>query len=388
MTRASMILLLLAVGAGACADRDGNFSQHPGFAEYYARHPRATAPATPAERDQLARHRPRYFLPPGHPGLIGFYDDYIAQGTLADGRGRIVSDRVTPEILNAYKEDPGAVFVHRPRGRPAHPVVYGRVDRETVTFPTGRGPVEEPFTFLTYHAVFRRSGLPAGLPWWQRLPLRLAGLLDDWHQLDHYTAVTIALDRDLAPVAVTMQQHNYMRTYLVGGGIDLPADGRVQVDVAIGSNELYPHAPARVRHRAASFLTPAALRYFITGQGRPFMAADDVTEGTAEADYRLDFLAPADAFYAFQGYLGERRRLPGRDGPPGADYNTLPELKPRAVQLLAFYWREGSLDDLARADAVFRSGRPLAALAEAQAGPFYRDWQCARRHAPAGCSRT
>ena len=85
-----------------------------------------------------------------------------------------------------------------------------------------------------------------------------------------------------------------------------------------------------------------------------------------------------DAFYTFQGYLGERRRLRGREGPPGADYNTLPSLKPRGVQLLAFYWRDGDPDDLARFEASLGSPEPLLAFARAQAPVFYRRLREAR----------
>lgn len=67
-------------------------------------------------------------------------------------------------------------------------------------------------------------------------------------------------------------------------------------------------------------------------------AAYDVTDGTVKVDYELKFLPPNDAFYTFIGSLGERRLLPGRDGPPGAMYNTLPELVPFENSLAFFYW--------------------------------------------------
>lgn len=361
-----------------CNRSHGNFSQHPGFAAYFATHPPSGTAATPDEQALLARYRPRLFLPAGHPGPIDFYADYIAHGCLTDGAGRLVSTRVTPAILNALKRDPGAVFVHEPGPEPPARVVYGRVDRETVTFPTDTGPVSEPFTFLTYHVVFRLSGLPAGLPAWQAVFLRLVASLDDWHQLDHYTAAILALDRDLVPVALTLQQHDHMRTYVLGVELRAPADGRVTVDVAIRSNELYPHVPGRIRHRAVGMPDPAGMRYLITGRKPPFFSADDVTESVAEIEYALMFLPKDDAFYTFQGYLGERRRLRGREGPPGADYNTLPSLKPRGVQMLAFYWRDGDADDLARFEASLRSPDPLLAFARAQAPVFYRRLREAR----------
>ena len=161
---------------------------------------------------------------------------------------------------------------------------------------------------------------------------------------------------------MTFQQHNYLRTYLVGGEgpgrLPWPADDRVAVDVALGSNELYPHRDGRVRRRAVSFLRPDSARYLITGEDRPFMAADDVTDPAREVAYDLRFLPPADAFYVFQGWLGERRALPGRDGPPGADYNTLPPFKSKALQLALFYWAEEQSDYLALLGDLFAQGRP------------------------------
>ena len=46
----------------------------------------------------------------------------------------------------------------------------------------------------------------------------------------------------------------------------------------------------------------------------PMMSADDITDPAHTVDYELAFLPGSDAFHTFQGYLGERRLLPGRDG--------------------------------------------------------------------------
>ena len=37
--------------------------------------------------------------------------------------------------------------------------------------------------------------------------------------------------------------------------------------------------------------------------------------------------------------------MTGREGPPGADYHTLPELKPLAMQLMAGYWHRDHAGD-------------------------------------------
>jgi len=352
------------VGYARNGESGGNFSQHPGFAEWYAAHPPDEGLPSAAERALLARHRPRVFLPDGHAGPIDFYRDYIAQGRLYDGRGTLISDAVTRGILNAYKHDPRVVLVHRPAGREPRPVIYGRVDREALALP---GCVPLPVTFLTYHLVFRHSGLPAALPRWQAAPLALVADLDDWHQLDHYTAVTLALagdgDGTPAPFAATFQHHNYLRAYLLGekpgpARLALPADGRLPIGVAIRSNELYPHRPGRTVWRAVGFLDAGSAPYLVDGVDRPWRAADDVTDPAREIDPALELLPPADAFYVFEGWLGERRLLPGRDGPPGADYNTLPAFKPRGVQLALSYWREGDAEYLAAIDALFAAERP------------------------------
>jgi hypothetical protein len=377
-------VLVAALALAACSDDSGNFSQEPGFAAWYAAHPPAGSEPTPAERALLERYRPRIFLPEGHPGPIDFYRDYIAHGTLRDAAGAPISSAVTPEILNAHRHDPGVVFTYRAAGAPGQPVIYGRVDRGELALPDCTAPL--PVTFLSWHLVFARSGLPAALPVWQAALLGALGDLDDWHQLDHYTALSLALAPDrsgaLLPFAVTFQHHNYLRTYLLGqppgaGRLPLPPDGRLGVDVALRSNELDPHQAGRILRRAVSFMTPASARYLVEGVDRPWLAADDVTDPVVEIDPELRFLPPADAFYVFEGGLGERRLLPGRDGPPGADYNTLPAFKSKAVQLALFYWAEDASDYLETIAPLFAKGQPSAVAPEPFNARLARD-------APAG----
>ena len=57
-------LLLLCAWTGSAA-ADCNFSQYPGFAEYFAANPPAAA-AGPADRALARRHAPRFHLPAGH----------------------------------------------------------------------------------------------------------------------------------------------------------------------------------------------------------------------------------------------------------------------------------------------------------------------------------
>lgn len=331
--------LLATLSACARAD-DTNFSQRPGFAAYFAANPPAANIPAPEDRALLRRYRPRLFMAPGLEPPIRFYEDYIAQGRLIDREGKPVSTEVTPDRLNRHRDDPYVVFKHIPAKTPTRSEMFGRIDRET--FDLGGKP--RNFTFLTWNATFRTSGIAEGISTWKGLMLGTAGDLIDWHQLDHYTAVTLALDENQRPVAVMFQQHNYRRTYIIGADLEWPADDRVGVDVAARSNEFYPHRPDRTVRRAASFLSPATVDYLVTGRNAPFRIANDITDPAIEVDYELRFLPQTDAFYTFKGFLGEKRLLPGRSGPPGADYNTLPANKPLHRQLIAFHWRENDED--------------------------------------------
>lgn len=73
------------------------------------------------------------------------------------------------------------------------------------------------------------------------------------------------------------------------------------------------------------------------------MAGWDITHGEEEQEYTLKFLPSSDAFYTFKGRLGEQRSLPGRDGPPGAQYVTLPPLMPWANRLVSGF-RPGNVE--------------------------------------------
>lgn len=383
MRRAAAAAIAFAVAAlSGCGDGAGNFSQYPGFAAYFAANPPSISVPAPEDQRLMETFRPRLWLPAGNEGPIDFYRDYVGSGRLFDGEGEPISGRVTPGLLNRYKEDPGAVFEHAPSAGRGHPVVQARIDRETLGADINGERVRMPFTFLTYTLVFRHSGLPAGLTGWRAAGLGLIASLYDWHQLDHYTAVTLALGPRNRLIAATFQHHNYMRTHVIGVDLERPEDGRIAIDVAIRSNELYPHRDGRTVRRAVGFMNPAGARYLITGRDRPMRAADDITEPEREIDYALGFLPPADAFYTFKGYLGEKRLLPGRNGPPGADYNTVPALKPKARQMIAFHWREDDGDYL----AAFTNGRRRLDGLGPLARRFHDSWRCRTTALAAGCA--
>ena len=336
------IIAVLAGALSSCGRSRGEnqFSQRPAFVEIIGR--RSSELPNQAEMALLEQHKPALYLPFGHEGPLDFYRDYIAAGCLVTAQLPEPNCAVTQADLNRSKNDPTAVFTHRraTRTQTVHPVAYASVHRGTV-FLSGHSPPEQEWLFLVYNFAFRFSGLAAGLSWWQSLGAALIGDLDDWHQLDHYTSVVVALDGNQRRRAVMLQQHNYMHTYLAGAEEPaFPARGSIAVDVAIRSNELYPHREGRTSHPAVNFLSPRSAAYVAGVASEPILAAADITASSdKQSSYQLTYLPPDDAFYIFAGRLGEHRLLPGRDGPPGAIFYTLPEFMFYEKSLLLFFWR-------------------------------------------------
>ena len=333
-------ILIFLPWISACSG--DNFSQYPGFDAIRA----ARSEQLPAanERRLLKRHKPEIYIDATAEGPIDFYRDYIAHGRLYDGDGKLLSDNPAASLLNAWRHDKRVRFVHRPNNPtlPPTPTAYGGVYTATLDLPD-LPPLR--LIFLSYHFVFRYSGLPAAIPETWRVAADWIADSNDWHQLDHYTAVFIILDEAQTPFAVMLQQHNYLRVYFIGDDPAFRADQPVAVDVAIRSNELYPHRPRKTTWRATGFIHTDTIGYIVGVEPKPtgwgsFKVAPDIAHGVRRVDYELQFLPPTDAFYVFEGYLGEHRWLPGRDGPPGAIYRIQPSLWPLETSLYAFYWQD------------------------------------------------
>jgi len=357
---ATAVVLLLA-GCRRESDRYRTFADFPGFASYYARRCAGGDPGPPAMKDRelLKRFRPRFILPPGSIRPVGFYEEYLPATVLRRFSDRaVVEETVSAEELRRQQDNNEVYLEYRPAsGGKGDPVVFGRVYRERVPFPGERGGETRflDLAFLKYNLVFPVSGLPAGLHRLAGSILRLAGLdPGDWHQLDNFVAAHIVLDGSEKPVAVLLAQHNHHRAYLAGRDFALPADGRVVFDVALRSNELYPDSESEhpVRHRVVRW--SLYLNYLLGGEGRPLASADDITYGRRaggrEAAYDLGFLSPCDPFYTAKIMLGASRPFfgfdIGRDGPPGSDYYTVPELLPLGNLLKFSYLHDGDPDDL------------------------------------------
>ncbi len=311
----------------ACSGGSQNFSQFPGFSEYFAANTPNDQLPTADEIALLEKYKPTLYKAIDQREPIDFYKDYISHGELYVS-GNKITNNVTAEILNQYSDYPDTVFKYTGNYKEkGTTVLYGRIDRQAVE----HNGAQHDITFLTYNLVFPVSGILKDLGLLKSIGLGIGGNLNDWHQLDHYVGVTVALLEN-TPVAMTLQQHNYHTTYLIND-----ANPTIAVDIAVRSNEVYRHTEGQTKHPAVGFLSGDNIEFLTTGKNKPIMAGFDVTNPQVEVSYELLFLPPNDAFYQFKGYLGKHRLLPGRSGPPGADYATLPGLMPRAYRLFTGY---------------------------------------------------
>lgn len=408
LTVAAVCIATAVGGCGPAGKRYRSFADYPGFEEFYGgRCLSPEPPPGPADRELLLRYRPRLILPEGGAYPIDFYRDYLPHTVLRRYPDKtVVAERVTPEVLEANRSNREVYLDFLPEryraagldrrvgaeseGIPPSermPVVYGRIYREKVAFPAGNGR-SRPFdlVFLKYNVVFAESGLAAGLPWAYETFLGMLGVSpEDWHELDNFVAIHVVLDEGERPMAAILAQHNCHRTYLVGGRIHLPLDGRMSFDIALRSNEVYPASasPTPVRHRAVR--GNRDLRYLVSGEDPPFLSADDITRGLSaggrEIPYDLAFLSPCDPFYTARILLGEPRpflgRNIGRDGPPGADYYAVPPLLPLGNLLQFGYLQDGDPEDIrAVEEAVDRKRKTVDVprIMEHGGRRFFRDW--------------
>lgn len=360
-----MALSFVALSLQSCATAPkgyGTFADYPGFAEVYKDDCQSELLSTQQDLSLLKKFRPRLFIAPNSNPPIDFYKDYIAHADLYhfSARTQIVRG-ITKAKLNQIHRVPGYYLVHRAeKMQQVTPTAYGRVYVENVRFMDAVGKVQEmKLKFLKYSFTFAASGLPEKLPYGANTFLSIFGLSpDDWHQLDHYTAVTMVLNDADQAIAVLLAQHNHHRSYLVGKHVVLGPNGQISLDVAKRSNELYLSSNDNEVKSHRVIRWGLYRKYLISGKDAPFFKAWDRTYGPnaggQELNYDLSVLSPCDPFYQAKIFLGEPRPLLGfyigRDGPPGADYYTLPKLLPLSKLLKFSYFHEGQKDDITALD--------------------------------------
>ena len=404
------VLIIAVIPGSTAADRKyRSFADYPGFARYYRDRctDRTTKPSE-GDRELLVRFMPRLILPPGGSYPVDFYRDYLPYTVLRHyPDGRILTGEVTPEVLavdadnkEVYLDFQQQKYIQAGLARKSggedrgvslekrKPVIYGRVYREPVSFPSGSGTTRAyNLTFLKYNIVFATSGLAARLPLPVNMFLLLTGFSrEDWHELDNFVAVHIVLDEAGQPLAVILAQHNYHRTYLLGRDLALPPDSRLSFDIASRSNEIYPasDSPEPAAHRVIPW--NLYLKYLLSGEDPPFIRGTDLTYGKnaggKELDYDLVLLSPCDPLYTARILLGEPRpffgKYIGRDGPPGSDYYNVPELLPMGSLMKFAYLHDGDQEDIAavtRAIDIVNRKIDIPMLTEYGGRRFYRDWK-------------
>jgi len=276
------VTFALTVVLAGCESKPGNFSQFPGFDAWFAANPPSNQPATAEQLALLERFKPRLYLSGQSGQPVRFYEDYIANGELRTNDGKIISTRVDSGLLNSHKNDPQVVFRHTPGTGQTQAQAIVRFDTDSLV--SADGESSRALLFLTYHFVFAHSGVAAGIRGWQHTLLSWFADPADWHQLDHYTAVSVVLDAHLQePVALMLQQHNYLRTWLVGprdapGVMAWPIDNRVKIVAAVDSNELYRWQKGRQLRRALPGMSVKGINWLVHGKDKPWMTADDITD--------------------------------------------------------------------------------------------------------------
>jgi hypothetical protein len=311
----------------------------------------------------LEKHRPRFVLSPGESKPIDFYRDYLPHTVLKSWpnkktagapvtRGLLLKQRTSRDkYLDLDREQ----FLKAMDEQHPGSVVYGRIYRESVTFPAVDSSTEtHDLTFLKYNLLFPTSGLPAEISFWSSILVGIGGFDPaDWHELDNFVAAHIVLDENDSPIAVILAQHNHHRTLVVGRDITPEEDGRFTFDVAMRSNEIYPASESSqpAHHRVIRW--SLYLDYLLSGENPPSLNGLDVTYGKQAGGQVIDpglvTLSPCDPLYTSEMLLGEPRPFfgmyLGRDGPPGSDYYNIPALLPMG-NLLKF----GHLHDDDEAD--------------------------------------
>ncbi|VAX16507.1 hypothetical protein MNBD_NITROSPINAE02-193 [hydrothermal vent metagenome] len=292
----------------------------------------------PQDLDIIIRFSPKVYAAPGSGHPIDFYKDYLPRCVVRNSlkNNEIIIDNPSREDVKRMERTNGVYLDYTgPTRLSGSPVAYARVYRENVSI----GKKIIPFVFIKYSFIFPASGLPKKLAWYKSLAGAIAGDPDRWHELDIHGAVTIALaqkEERLTPIALILAQHNHFRVYLFGRDAPLPKDGHASIGFADRSNEPYPAPEGDRPAEHATVGDPTDFSYVITGRGFALTSGRDVVygpdSGGEEVEYEIKRLPSKDPLYVAWIPLGEKLKLFGfidsfyRDGPPGIDLFTWPEL--------------------------------------------------------------
>jgi len=315
------------------------------------------------DRKLLERFKPRIYIHPESYPPVDFYDYYLPR-TVVRGEGRkIVQNAPDRATLKKIERVPGLYLDFDGEQAPCKGAdcrdymgtLYGRAYHEVMQTPPGVSPSKSlNVTVLKYSAAFAASGLPGGISTLKEWAAKLAGDPWVWHELDIHGAIHIIvaeLGGKSVPIAVVLAQHNHFRTYIVGKDIFMSEDKPAEVCYAQRSNEPYPcpngEAPARMR----AIGDPSQASYIVLGGSPPLAGGEDIVTGPKSGGvgivYDLKFLTDQDPLYTSWIPLGDKLKILGfwggfwRQGPPGMDLNTWPELTKYSDIAQLWYLRDG-----------------------------------------------
>ena len=315
-------------------------------ASYFSDH--RIYPLEPKTRLLAEKYKPQLVLHPQGAAPIDF-DDYFAITELVGPISK-TSRKVSMEDLAQldYEQQCHSYLRSVERSvvsQPPYPW-YVQVFRDKAP-----GGDYESWTYLKYNLIFDWSGLATNMHWMVRTGVALLGASPArWHRLDVHTAVIIGVDERGYQRTVTINQHNYVRTYL--GGRDFDMTKPITIVPALRSNELYLDQGWTEAQRFPVVRFYDDIPYLISGEKKPFLAAEDLVVGAQaggkEVPTRLWVIEPHHPVAAFAGLLAPPKHLLGsvyigRDGPMGYDYYSLPAAVPLNRLASLGYWQEGNL---------------------------------------------
>jgi hypothetical protein len=315
------------------------------------------------DKDLLKQFSPRAFVAPGGMLPVDFYEFYLPKTVVKDReqKGKVIKKKPAKEFLKDIEREKRYYLDYVGPMMPCDDcndytaTGYGRLFREKVIFSIdGSGGNSKAIVVLKYNFVFPFSGLPGKIGLFKEALSKIVADPLKFHELDIHGAIHIILNEENIPVVILLAQHNHFRSYLIGKDVTWPRDGHVPVCFAERSNEPYlcPQGEMPKFHRAVG--DPKHIAYIIDGRDKPFMSGNDIVYGPGaggkEISYDLKFLPDRDPLYLSWIPLGDRGKVLFwenyyRQGPPGIDFNTWPELKKYGDLMQFWYLRDGNSED-------------------------------------------
>ncbi len=308
----------------------------------------------------LRTYNPKIYLASGSYFPMDFYNEILPNAKLMESGyvDKELSTSVDRDMLVTYKNDPNKyidlqvpydhLLTQDPNG--SNGKAYGRIYESQLHLESQTLDL----LFLKYTYTYPYSGLPENTSLVKKWSSRLIGDLMAWHELDIHGATHVVLRKDtMKPIAVVLAQHNHHRVYLEGRDFTMPPDQRIEIVIAKYSNEPYLVHPDRAMREERVIGNPMNLDYLFgrTDQA-PFTGGMDyipAIENALLVDTPVALLPLDDPLYTTNMSLGDRSKVWGLirtfylEGPPGADYYTMPALSDLS-DLMTFWNIDGEED--------------------------------------------